>query len=46
MHLVIIHEGPMQPLRDAASRRQVEHVAMPQQMFGALLVKNGARIDA
>ena len=45
MHLGIGHVGAVHPHGDAVARREVEHVALPQQALGALLVEDGARID-
>src|SRR5690606_25628560 len=43
--LVVVHEGAVDPHRDTGTHRHVEHVAVPQQLLGATLVKDGAGID-
>ena len=44
LDLVVRHERPMSP-DDAAARGHVEHVALAQELLGALLADDGAAID-
>jgi hypothetical protein len=38
------HEWTMYAL-DASARRHIEHVALAQQLFGALFAQDGAAVD-
>src|SRR5690554_6292395 len=45
VHLVVVDEGAMDPGRHPRARGQVEHVTVAQQVLGAALVEDGARVD-
>src|SRR5690606_35120295 len=45
MHLVIGDESAMHTNRQAGAWRQVEHVAVAQQLLGAALIENRTRVD-
>ena len=45
VHLAIGHERSVDALRMPSTGRQIKHVALPEQSFGAHLVEDGARID-
>ena len=45
MHFVVGDEGAVHARRQPGARRQVEHVALAEQRFGAHLVEDGARVD-
>ena len=45
VHFVVGYEGAVHPGGQAAARGQIEHVAVAQQLLGAALIENGARID-
>ena len=44
LDLVVGHERPVDA-RDAPAARHVEHVALAEQLLGALLAENGAAVD-
>ena len=44
-HLVIVDEGTVHAFGHAGAGRQVKHVTVSEQRFGAHLVENRARID-
>src|SRR3569623_300045 len=46
VHFLIGHEGTVQAHGHAGAGREIEHVAVAEQMLGALLVEYRARIDA
>src|SRR6056297_1348447 len=46
VHFVVVDEGAVDALGQTAARRQIKHVAVAQQVLGALLVEDRARIDS
>ena len=44
LDLGVRHEGPVDA-GDAAAARHVEHVALAEQLLGALLAEDGAAVD-
>ncbi len=45
VNLVVADESAMHPDRHAAARREVQHVALPQQGLGAHLIEDGPAVD-